>query len=123
MSPTGSPARRWEHKRNDPQGTLDIVGAVVDRSAAAAGAHVGASGRAGNPEETSRVSSRSIRKDWPKGPWVRLTIAHSELEPDSEDVAQRQLRLAGFDVGAEDAARIGALKRELDAIGEVEDRG
>jgi uncharacterized protein YndB with AHSA1/START domain len=79
---TGSP---WTHKRTDPAGTVDIVGQVIEsdrpRRLVLSWAQPA---DAGNAAKTSRVSFELAPEEWPGGPWVRLTVAHTELEPDSE---------------------------------------
>jgi uncharacterized protein YndB with AHSA1/START domain len=38
----------------------------------------------GQPEKTSRVTITLDPEGWPNGPWTKLQIVHSELEPDSK---------------------------------------
>ena len=79
------PGSSWSHKRTDPQGTVDIVGEVVEFDPpkrlvltwVPPAEH-------GQPEKTSRVTITLDPEDWPNGPWTKLQIVHSELEPDSK---------------------------------------
>jgi len=79
------PGSPWTHKRTDPAGTVDIVGQVVESDRPRRLVLTWAKpADAGNPAKTSRVSFELAPEEWPGGPWVRLTVAHTELEPDSE---------------------------------------
>jgi uncharacterized protein YndB with AHSA1/START domain len=79
------PGSRWEHRRTDPHGTVDIVGEVVEFDPpkrlvltwVPPAEH-------GQPEKTSRVSITLDPEGWPNGPWTKLQLVHSELEPDSK---------------------------------------
>ena len=78
----GSP---WTHKRTDPAGTVDIVGNVVESDRPRRLVLTWAQpAEAGNAEKTSRVSFDLTPEDWPGGPWTRVTVSHTDLEPDSE---------------------------------------
>lgn len=78
----GSP---WTHKRTDPAGTVDIVGKVVESDRPRRLVLTWAQpADAGNAEKTSRVSFDLAPEDWPGGPWTRVTVSHTDLEPDSE---------------------------------------
>jgi uncharacterized protein YndB with AHSA1/START domain len=79
------PGSPWTHKRTDPAGTVDIVGQVIQSDKPRRLVLTWAKpADAGNPAKTSRVSFELAPEEWPGGPWVRLTVAHTELEPDSE---------------------------------------
>ena len=78
----GSP---WKHQRTDAAGTVDIVGTVVESDPPRRLVVTWVPPKdAGNAVKTSRVSFDLAPEDWPGGPWVRLTVAHTDLEPDSE---------------------------------------
>jgi uncharacterized protein YndB with AHSA1/START domain len=79
------PGSVWTHKRTDAAGTVDIVGEVVesDRPRRLVLTWVQPK-EAGNPGKMSRVTFELTPEDWPGGPWVRLSLAHTDLEPDSE---------------------------------------
>jgi uncharacterized protein YndB with AHSA1/START domain len=77
------PGSPWTHKRTDPAGTVDIVGQVIESDRPRKLVLTWAQpADAGNPAKTSRVSFELAPEEWPGGPWVRLTVAHTELEPD-----------------------------------------
>ena len=79
------PGSPWTHTRNDAAGTVDIVGEVVESDRPRRLVVTWAQPKdAGNAEKTSRVTFELEPEDWPGGPWVRLSVAHTELEPDSE---------------------------------------
>ena len=79
------PGSPWTHKRTDPAGTVDIVGQVIESDRPRKLVLTWAQpADAGNPAKTSRVSFELAPEEWPGGPWVRLTVAHTELEPDSD---------------------------------------
>ena len=79
------PGSPWTHKRTDPAGTVDIVGQVIESDRPRRLVLTWAKpADAGNPAKTSRVSFELAPEEWPGGPWVRLTVAHTELEPDSD---------------------------------------
>ena len=79
------PGSPWTHKRTDAAGTVDIVGEVVESDPPRRLVLTWAAPKdAGKPEKTSRVTFELEPEDWPGGPWVRLRMAHTELEPDSE---------------------------------------
>jgi uncharacterized protein YndB with AHSA1/START domain len=79
------PGSPWTHKRTDPAGTVDIAGQVIESDRPRRLVLTWAKpADAGNPVKTSRVSFDLAPEEWPGGPWVRLTVAHTELEPDSE---------------------------------------
>jgi uncharacterized protein YndB with AHSA1/START domain len=79
------PGSPWTHKRTDPAGTVDIAGQVIESDRPRRLVLTWAKpADAGNPVKTSRVSFELAPEEWPGGPWVRLTVAHTELEPDSE---------------------------------------
>jgi uncharacterized protein YndB with AHSA1/START domain len=80
-----NPGSPWTHKRTDPAGTVDIVGQVIESDRPRKLVLTWAQpADAGNPAKTSRVSFELAPEEWPGGPWVRLTVAHTELEPDSD---------------------------------------
>ena len=79
------PGSPWTHKRTDPAGTVDIVGQVIESDRPRKLVLTWAQpADAGNAAKTSRVSFELAPEEWPGGPWVRLTVAHTELEPDSD---------------------------------------
>ena len=79
------PGSPWTHKRTDPAGTVDIVGQVIESDRPRKLVLTWAQpADAGNPAKMSRVSFELAPEEWPGGPWVRLTVAHTELEPDSD---------------------------------------
>jgi uncharacterized protein YndB with AHSA1/START domain len=79
------PGSRWEHKRTDPQGTVDIVGEVVEFDPPKRLVVTWVSpADEGQPGKTSRVTLSLEPEGWPNGPWTKLQIIHSDLEPDSE---------------------------------------
>ena len=79
------PGSPWTHKRTDPAGTVDIVGQVIESDRPRKLVLTWAQpADAGNPAKTSRVSFELAPEEWPGGPWIRLTVAHTELEPDSD---------------------------------------
>jgi uncharacterized protein YndB with AHSA1/START domain len=79
------PGSPWSHKRTDAAGTVDITGQVIESDRPRRLVLTWAKpADAGNPAKTSRVSFDLAPEEWPRGPWVRLTVAHTELEPDSE---------------------------------------
>jgi uncharacterized protein YndB with AHSA1/START domain len=79
------PGSPWTHKRTDPAGTVDIVGQVIESDRPRKLVLTWAKpADAGNAAKTSRVSFELAPEEWPGGPWVRLTVAHTELEPDSD---------------------------------------
>jgi uncharacterized protein YndB with AHSA1/START domain len=79
------PGSPWSHKRTDAAGTVDIAGQVIESDRPRRLVLTWAKpADAGNPAKTSRVSFELAPEEWPGGPWVRLTVAHTELEPDSE---------------------------------------
>lgn len=76
----------WVHRRTDAEGTVDIVGTVIESAPpnrlVLSWALPDASDDAA---ATSRVSfDISVRDDWPFGPWAGLRVVHSELAPDSD---------------------------------------
>ena len=80
------PGSEWSHRSTDSEGTVDIVGKVLesDRPNRLVLSWVPPD-VVGDLAKTSRVSFEiSPQDDWPHGPWVGLTVVHSELEPDSE---------------------------------------
>jgi uncharacterized protein YndB with AHSA1/START domain len=75
------PGSKWEHQRTDGSG-VDIVGTVTESNRP--GRLVitwAAPGEPADPEKTSRVV---FQIEPYKEDVVRLTVTHSELEPDSE---------------------------------------
>jgi uncharacterized protein YndB with AHSA1/START domain len=79
------PGSPWSHKRTDPQGRWTssakwwssnppkrLVLTWVPPA------------EHGQPEKTSRVTITLDPEGWPNGPWTKLQIVHSELEPDSK---------------------------------------
>ena len=79
---------KWEHKRLDEAGTVDIVGEVVEADQPRRLVLTWAEpADAGQPEKTSRLTFEIKPQDWPGGPWVRLRLTHSELEPGSKMLA------------------------------------
>jgi uncharacterized protein YndB with AHSA1/START domain len=78
----GSP---WTHRRTDPAGTVDIAGTVVESDPPRKLVLTWVQPKdAGNPAKTSRVTFELEPEEWPGGPWIRLRVTHSELEPGSE---------------------------------------
>ena len=80
------PGSGWIHRRTDDDGTVDIVGKVMESDPPNRLALSWALPEsADQPEEVSLVSFEiSPQDEWPYGPWVGLRIEHSELAPDSE---------------------------------------
>ncbi len=80
---------KWEHRRaDDGSGTVDIVGEVEEFDRPRRMVLTWAEpADAGKPEKTSRVTFEIEPQEWPGGPWVSLRIIHSELEPESEMLA------------------------------------
>jgi uncharacterized protein YndB with AHSA1/START domain len=75
---------RWEHKQGGEN--IVTVGEVVesDRPNRLVLTWVPPNDE-GKPEKTSRVCFElNSQDDWPGGPWTQLSIAHTELEPDSD---------------------------------------
>jgi len=71
----------WEHQRIDDSDKVDIVGKVIENDRPQRLVISWASpDDAGNPEKTSRVT---FDIEPYKGDAVKLTVTHSELEPDS----------------------------------------
>ena len=71
----------WEHQRIDGSDKVDIVGKVIENDRPRRLVISWASpDDAGNPEKTSRVT---FDIEPYKGDAVKLTVTHSELEPDS----------------------------------------
>lgn len=79
------PGSRWEHKRSDGSGVLDIVGEVVesDRPRRLVLTWVQPKD-AEDASKTSRVTFELEPESWPNGPWTRLRVRHSDLVPGSE---------------------------------------
>jgi uncharacterized protein YndB with AHSA1/START domain len=76
----------WIHQRTDLEGTVDIVGKVIE-SAPPDRLVVSWAlpDQADDAGATSRVEfDISPQREWPFGPWVGLRVVHSELVPDSE---------------------------------------
>lgn len=79
------PGSSWSHKRTDAAGTVDIVGRVLESDPPRRLVLSWAQPKdAERPEKTSRVMFELDPQDWPGGPWVRLRVSHTDLEPDSE---------------------------------------
>jgi len=77
------PGSKWLHRRTDDEGTVDIQGRVLEND------HprrlVLTWEEPGKPQEASVVTFEiSAQDDWPFGPWVALSLVHSELAPGSE---------------------------------------
>jgi len=75
----------WTHRRADASGTVDIVGEVV----ASEPPHRlvltwSLPSEAGDAAKSSRVSFEVEPQAWPGGPWVRVRVLHTDLEPGSE---------------------------------------
>jgi uncharacterized protein YndB with AHSA1/START domain len=77
---------RWEHRRSDGSGVVDIVGEVVEcRPAERLIVTWVPPADDGVAEKTSRVSiGLADQAGWPGGPWVQLSLEHAELARDSE---------------------------------------
>lgn len=75
---TGS---KWEHRQVGPDAKVDIVGEVLEsdhpRKLVLSWAKPE---QAGNPAKTSRLAFDLEPLDWPGGPWVKLTVSHTELD-------------------------------------------
>jgi uncharacterized protein YndB with AHSA1/START domain len=73
---------KWEHQRTDEKGGVDIVGTVVetDRPRRLVITWASPAG-AGDPAKTSRVV---FEIETYKDEAVKLTVTHSELEPESD---------------------------------------
>ena len=74
------PGSRWEHKRV-PGGAVDIVGKVLESDPP----HRlvlswSFPQEEDNPARTSRLSFLIEPEEWPGGPWMRLTVAHTDLD-------------------------------------------
>ncbi len=79
------PGSPWTHRRADAAGTVDIAGEVVESGPLRRLVLTWAPPKdAGNPAKTSRVAFELEPEDWPGGPWTRLRVSHTDLEPDSE---------------------------------------
>lgn len=79
------PGSGWTHRRTDPHGTVDIVGKVLESEPPRRLVLTWAPpSDAGDAEKTSLVTFEIAPEDWPRGPWISLRVAHSDLEPDSE---------------------------------------
>lgn len=83
------PGSRWEHRRTDEEGTVDIVGEVVESEWPERLVVTWVPPQhEGDPEKTSRVTVELVTGEeletWPGGPWVQVRLTHSELEPGSE---------------------------------------
>jgi uncharacterized protein YndB with AHSA1/START domain len=78
----GSP---WEHKAV-PSGKLDIVGEVIEseRPYRLVLSWARPSDK-GNKAMTSHVSFMIEPQEWPGGPWVRLTVAHTDMDEEMRD--------------------------------------
>lgn len=76
------PGSQWEHRRSDGSNKVDIVGKVIesDRPRRLVISWASPEG-AGDPERVSRVTMEIERH---KDDAVKLTVTHSELQPDSD---------------------------------------
>ncbi|HEV2670586.1 MAG TPA: SRPBCC family protein [Gemmatimonadales bacterium] len=75
------PGSRWEHRRNDPAGTVDLVGKVVETSPPRRLVLTWARPRdAANEAKHSRVTFDIELQ----GTVVRLTVTHEDLEQDRD---------------------------------------
>lgn len=80
------PGSEWTHRRTDSEGTVDIVGRVIDSDPPNRLVISWAlPDDIDDPAATSRVTFElAARDEWPFGPWTGLHLVHSELVPDSE---------------------------------------
>lgn len=80
------PGSEWIHRRTDDEGTVDIVGTVLEsRPPQRLVLSWEPPSQGADIPGASRVSFEiSAQNEWPFGPWVGLRIEHSGLEPNSE---------------------------------------
>lgn len=76
---------RWEHRRTDEEGTVDITGEVIESDPPHKLVLTWARpGDRDNPARTSRVTFEIEPQDWPGGPWVGVRLTHDEFGDDDE---------------------------------------
>jgi uncharacterized protein YndB with AHSA1/START domain len=76
------PGSTWEHQRTDGSGVVDIVGKVVESDRPRRLVMTWAS--PGNAAEPAKVSRVTLEIEPHKNDAAKLTVTHSELEPDSD---------------------------------------
>lgn len=78
----------WDHRRSDGEGIVDIVGEVLesDHPHRLVLSWVPPKDES-DPAKVSKVTftiDQEGIQEWPHGPWTRLTVAHTEMEADSD---------------------------------------
>ena len=76
----------WLHRRTDDEGTVDILGEVIESDPPHRLVLSWAKPEdVEDPNKVSKVAFEiSAQDQWPLGPWTGIQVVHSELEPDSE---------------------------------------
>jgi uncharacterized protein YndB with AHSA1/START domain len=76
----------WEHRRTDEEGTVDIVGEVLESDRPHRLVLTWARPEdADNAERTSRVTFEIEPQDWPGGPWMCLRVLHADMDQEMHD--------------------------------------
>jgi uncharacterized protein YndB with AHSA1/START domain len=75
------PGSSWEHRRVGDDAKVDIVGEVVESDYPRRLVLTWAQPEhEGDAAKTSRVAFDLEEIDWPRGPWVSLTLSHTEMD-------------------------------------------
>ena len=104
---------RWEHRRSDGSGTIDIVGTVVESDQPRRIVLTwSAPADAEDPAKVSRVTFDLSPEDWPGGPWTRLQVTHGDLEPDSKMLHSVSYGWPGVCSGLKTLLEVGSIGAE-----------